>query len=287
VRVTWRATGALRAGASKPRARCVFIGVVDGATLNLVAAVPVGGQDASVLLRRGGHVERARAELSRHPDGAATVEATVPLGECHLTPGRWSLRLEVVDPGRPTQLYTVDGAFRTGQPPPDPRSGRRYRIRTDPLGAYQLVVEPARTLAEVTRVVVRGTGVRLHGRIVGGGTGPGIATFRSSAGREVSAPVEVSATGFVIVVPIVEMAGPTGQGREETWRVWVRAGGVRRLRLGRYLQDTPNPRATFRADWTTVAIDDRRFVAVRPRYDNAGALLLSTVGFERFAEPAA
>lgn len=288
VRVSWRAAGVLRAGASTPRARCLFIGVVDGATLSLVAAVPVGGAGARVLLRRGGRVERARAEVQRHPDGTMTVEATVALGDCHLTPGRWSLGLEVEDSAGRPELYTVDGSFRAGQPPPDPRSGRRYRLRADPLGAYQLLVEPARTLAEVTRVVARGTGVRLHGRIVGRGVaGPGVATFDSSSGREVSAPVEVSAAGFVVVVPVVEMAGPTSHGREETWRAWVRTGGLRRLRLGRYLQDTPNPRLTFRADWTTVAIDDRRFLAVRPRYDNDGGLLLSTIGFERFAEPAA
>jgi hypothetical protein len=139
-------------------------------------------------------------------------------------------------------------------------------------------------LAEVTRVAVRALDVRITGRIIAGRHAlPDIAMFRSRSGREATAPVDMSPDGFALSAPVVDLAG-RGHGGTDTWRVWFRVG-PRELRLGHHADGGSRSRAAFRANWSTVAVGDGRFLGVRPHYEDGGGLVLSTVCFQRFAGP--
>ena len=281
VRLVRRVTGA---GVRRPEARCTFFAVLDGAALNLHAelppATPAGA--AEVTFVKGDRELRAPARSV-----AGGVEATVPLGdgpgEVPLTNGAWLVGLTVA--GRRLALGAPDapdGSGPTVASPLHPRSGRHYAAGAGPHDRCQLAVSGPKARAEVTRLVLGPTAAEIHGRLVGreapaGGTAVFVAR---EGGDTVEAPLAVDDGRFRLRVPVADLAGGP-DGVERIWDVWLRPAGGSRLRLGRFLHDVRDPRAVFRVDRVTVALDGDRFAGVRPYYTPAGNLAVALLPFTR------
>ncbi|MCC5579368.1 hypothetical protein IMZ11_27430 [Microtetraspora sp. AC03309] len=125
--------------------------------------------------------------------------------------------------------------------------------------------------AEVEQVWPRDGRVRIVGRVHGIDPDPGacrlILVLREHKEQEVHAEAELDGHGFDVSVPIGDLVpayGPLTGVWDAYLAVW-RAGGERRLRVGRLLDDIPDKNKVMVFPAQAVPVDDRR-VLVRPRY---------------------
>ena len=289
----WRkiALGMVRLGPTHNIASVEYLAVLDGHTLNLQVSLPEVDDPtaAEVVLRKNDVEHRVPTTLRKEYDGRWYADATVLLGpmagRLPLDPGVWSLTLHVATASGRTRTLTLrrmtPGKVRRPGPtvvtPPCPDTGMRFRPTTTSFGLCQLTVRKGQSRAEVVRLMIDLGKAEIIGRFVGvADASDAVAEFAlREAGVVHETPVQVDGDIFRIHVPLSAMAPAPGE--KTVWDIRIRVGN-RRLRVGRYLHDLKNVRATIRSYERRMLMPGGVVLHLRPYYTPAGSLALTCTG---------
>ncbi|MBB2944967.1 hypothetical protein FB565_004700 [Actinoplanes lutulentus] len=292
---TWTkiALGMVRLGPNQNIANAEYFAVLDGHTLNLQVRLPAledaDPASAEIVFSKDRAEYQVPATLTKMYDGFWYADTTAVFGPATgrlpLDPGTWTVGLRVELSSGETRNITirrmnagpVRGATPTVAVPPCADTGMRFRPTITSFGLAQIIVRGPQIRAEVARLMLDLGKAEILGRFVNVADGSGaVAEFSRREDTTIhETPVHVDGDIFRIRVPLAEMAPVPGE--KDIWDIRIRVGG-RRLRVGRYLHDLKDIRATLRTYERRMLMPGGVVFHLRPYYTPAGSLALTCTG---------
>ncbi|MEU4694631.1 hypothetical protein [Actinoplanes sp. NPDC023714] len=294
-RRTWTkiALGMVRLGPTSNIAHVEYFAVLDGHTLNVQIVLPTLDDaeptSAEVVFSKDRVEHSVPATLRKMYDGNWYADTTTVFGPAAgripLDPGHWTVVLRVGLSSGETRNLTVRrmapgrarGATPTVLTPPCPDTGMRFRPVVTSFGLAQIHVRGPQVRAEVVRLMLDLGKAEIVGRFVGVPDASGAVAEFSRREAETIHETQVRVDGdiFRIHVPLAEMAPEPGD--KSVWDIRIRVAG-RRLRVGRYLHDLKNVRATIRSYERRMLMPGGVVFHLRPYYTPAGSLAFTCTG---------
>jgi hypothetical protein len=273
-----------------PTVRALFVGVLDGHTLNVDLAVPPQlARDVTTVevhVVRGAVRHPVPADVRLEGDAlrvsAAALLCGLPAG-LDLGPGDpWSVECLLLSSDGGATRASVHGAP-TALPsgptvpnPPCPDSGHRYRPIADRAGRLNLRVTAPAALAELTDLRLDWTRAVIELRAIGWSAEEPVEIELKprDGGRPSRARGEVVGKNLLRFVLPLAPASAVSAPRESIFDVRVHTGASR-LRVGTTLHDLANPKTALRPPAAIVWAGPGRSVRVRPYFTPAGSLALA------------
>lgn len=276
-RTTRRTARALRLRCVRSTLRVLPVAVAedlvvhDGLSLNIRVRLPRSARERAaelVLARKG---QELVTPLTRDAGCLSVLPADGP--------GKWLLRLRLRGRDgrvshRPIYGVATSGLLDGPTVPAvrHPDTGARYTLGTTVRGRAWLAVDSPQPWAEVTRVVTGWDGVAISGRLVPPGTASGSTAEAELVHhrQRLRLPVALDGDRFTIMVPGTAVATPGA-----TWQLFLIAGGMPPLPVGRHLHDLRRPDQVIKYPARLIPVDSVRSLRVKPRYSAHGRLLLT------------